>query len=599
MRSQPPIRGQDDHHGNGAHTLNIDRSTRSPDTPTRESRDSVHQLLDVGRALTTELDQRKVLDRVLATAREVTGARYAAVGILNEQKTELAQFLTAGIDEQTHRAIGELPHGRGVLGALIERPQPLRLSDVGQHPSSYGFPLGHPMMHSFLGVPVVIHGEVWGNLYLTEKDGGEFTAADEEAVVTLSQWTAIAIENARLYETSERRRVQAEKAAHGLEATRDVAVAIGGEISLEHVLELIAKRGRALVGARSLVIMLCEGEELVVHASAGHVQDVHGTRLPIADSTFGQVLAQQRSERITDVASRLRITPSQFGVSDPHTSLLVPMAYRGKAVGVLAAFDRGKGSEAFDDDDEQMLRTFAASAATAVALAQSVAADRLRSSLASAEDERRRWARELHDETLQGLAALRMLVSAALRRGDPEQHEQTMRTVIEHIEREIENLRAIITELRPAALDELGLKIALETLLDRHREQSGLEINSEIMLPDHGKDQPRLDPDLESTIYRLVQEALTNVAKHAGASTVRVEVSQPGAHLQIEVQDNGCGFDPDTTRPGFGLEGMRERVGLAGGTLSISANQHGTRLRACLPTKANASALAHQVAARA
>ena len=498
-------------------------SSEPQDPPIREDLDSVHRLLDVGRALTTELDQRKVLDRVLETARNVTGARYAAVGVLNEQKTELAQFLTSGIDEQTHQAIGELPRGRGVLGALIERPQPLRLSDVGKHASSYGFPLGHPMMHSFLGVPVVIHGEVWGNLYLTEKRGGEFTAADEEAAVILSQWTAIAIENARLYETSERRRVQAEKAAHGLEATRDVTVAIGGEISLEHVLELIAKRGRALVGARSLLIMLCEGEELVVHASAGQAQDVRGTRLPIADSTFGQVLARQRSERITDVASRLRIKPSEFGVSEPQTSLLVPMAHRGKPVGVLAAFDRGNGNEAFDDDDEQMLRTFAASAATAVTLAQSVAADRLRSSLASAEDERHRWARELHDETLQGLAALRMLVAAALRRGDPEQYEQTMHTAIEQIEREIDNLRAIITELRPAALDELGLKIAIETLLDRHREQSCLEINSELTLPGPVKGEPHRDPDLESAVYRLVQEALTNVVKHAQASTVRVD----------------------------------------------------------------------------
>jgi signal transduction histidine kinase len=174
-----------------------------------------------------------------------------------------------------------------------------------------------------------------------------------------------------------------------------------------------------------------------------------------------------------------------------------------------------------------------------------------------------------------------------------------MRTVIEHIEREIENLRAIITELRPAALDELGLKIALETLLDRHREQSGLEIDSEIALPDHVRGQPRLDQDLESTVYRLVQEALTNVAKHAQASTVRVAVGHSGSQLRIEVQDDGCGFDPETTKPGFGLEGMRERVALAGGTLRISANEHGTLLLACLPTKANRYEQAHQIAARA
>ena len=223
----------------------------------------VRRLLDVGCALTTELDRSVVLDHVLEAAREITGARYAAVGILNDQRTELAQFLTSGVDEPTRRAIGDLPRGRGVLGALIKKPQPLRLGDVGQHPTSYGFPVGHPVMRSFLGVPVVIREHVWGNLYLTEKDEGEFTKADEEAAVILAKWAAVAIENARLYEVSEQRRQESEKTARGLEATRDVAAAIGEEIALEHVLELIVKRGRALVGARTLVIMLREGEELV------------------------------------------------------------------------------------------------------------------------------------------------------------------------------------------------------------------------------------------------------------------------------------------------------------------------------------------------
>ena len=142
----------------------------------------IRRLLDVGRALTTELDQRVLLDRVLETAREITGARYAALGILNDQHSALEQFLTAGVDDATHRAIGDLPRGRGVLGALIEHPQPLRLADVGQHPSSYGFPAGHPPMRSFLGVPIVIRGQAWGNLYLTEKQGDEqFSEQDEEA----------------------------------------------------------------------------------------------------------------------------------------------------------------------------------------------------------------------------------------------------------------------------------------------------------------------------------------------------------------------------------------------------------------------------------
>jgi len=545
----------------------------------------IRRLLDVGRELVTELDLGMVLDRVLQTAREVTGARYAALGILNEQRTELEQFLTAGVNDDTRRAIGDLPRGRGVLGALIENQQPLRLADVGQHPSSYGFPAGHPVMRSFLGVPVRVRGEAWGNLYLTEKDGGEFSEQDEEAAVILADWAAVAINNARLYETSERRRNEAEKAIRGLEANRDVAVAIGGEIALEHVLELIVKRGRALVGARSLVIMLRDGHELVVEASAGHVQGPRGTRLPIAESTSGQVLERQRPERITDVAARLRIAPAQFGVADSQTALLVPMLYRGQGVGILAAFDRGEDGSVFSEDDEQLMRTFAASAATAVALAQSVQTDRLRSSMAAADAERRRWARELHDETLQGLGGLRVLLSSARRSADLDRARQAMGEAVEHIEREIANLRAIITELRPAALDELGLRTAIEALIERHREHSEFEIAGELELPGYAGGEARLGEELETAVYRLVQEALTNVAKHAGAKHVRVAIGQADGKLLIEVQDDGAGFDPELASEGFGLAGMRERVSLAGGTLSIDSGERGTLVSVCLPAR--------------
>jgi signal transduction histidine kinase len=541
----------------------------------------IRRLLDVGQALVTELDQKAVLDQVLQAAREITGAQYAALGVLDDRRATLEQFLTSGIEEEAHRKIGDLPRGRGVLGELIEHPEPLRLPDVGLHPSSYGFPAGHPVMRSFLGVPVLIRGKAWGNLYLTEKEGGgEFTEADEEAAVVLARWAGVAIENARLYEISERRREELEKAFRGLEATRDVAVAIGGEIALEHVLELIVKRGRALVGARSLLIMLREGEELVVRASAGHTENVRDVRLPIAESTSGQVLQRGRPERIADVAARLRIAPQEFGVPDAQTALLVPMLYRREALGILAAFDHGADQAAFSEDDEQMLRTFAVSAATAVALAQSVASDRLRSSIAAADTERRRWARELHDETLQGLGGLQLLLSSALSHDDLDIAQRAMREAVEHIEREIENLRSIITELRPAALDELGLKTALEALLDRHREQNGTEVDSQLELPDIA------DAELEGTVYRLVQEALTNVAKHARADSVRVAIGGSGGEVSIEVQDDGSGFDTATKTAGFGLAGMRERVSLAGGTLEISSGEQGTLVHVCLPVAA-------------
>ncbi len=553
----------------------------------------INRLLVVGRSLVTELEIEVLLDRVLETARALTGARYAALGILNGRRTELDQFLTSGIDPDTHRAIGDLPRGRGVLGQLIAHPEPLRLGDVGEHPTSYGFPAGHPVMRGFLGVPITIRGQAWGNLYLTEKEDGKFSERDEVAAVVLADWAGVAIDNARLYETSEQRRLELEKAVRGLEATHDIAMAIGGEIELERALELIAKRGRALIGARSVVITLREGAELVVRAAAGHVGEAVGVRLAIADSTSGQVLERRRPERIVDVATRLRVSADTFGIDDARTALLVPLLHGGEGLGVLAAFDRGEEGEPFTSDDEQMLRGFAASAATAVALAQSVQKDRLRSSLAAAEAERKRWARDLRDETLQALGGLRVLLSAALRRGELEPARRAMGEAVERIEQEIANLRAIITDLRPAALDDLGLRAALGALVERHGERSGLTIASELDLPSA---RARLEEDLETAVYRVVQEALTNVTRHAAANGARVCVRERDGEMLVEVADDGCGFDTGAHSQGFGLAGMRERVALVGGALQVDSSAQGTHVRARMPLRRRASSVTEQAA---
>src|SRR3954447_2926128 len=226
----------------------------------------LRRLIDVGCGLLSQLEPEAVLDQVLETAREITGARYAALGILDRERRELQRFITRGIDAETHRSIGDLPRGRGILGVLIDDPRPLRIAAVGAHAKSYGFPPGHPPMGSFLGVPVIVRGQAWGNLYLTEKQGAaEFDAVDEESVVILAAWAAVAIENARLYEAVAERRDELEQSSRRLEAARAIAVAVGAE----HVLELIAKRGRALVEARSVVILLRDGSDLVVAARAG------------------------------------------------------------------------------------------------------------------------------------------------------------------------------------------------------------------------------------------------------------------------------------------------------------------------------------------
>ena len=565
-----------------------------------EDEATLRRLLEVGRGLVSELDSEAVLRRILEEARDITGARYAALGVLNTDRTELERFITSGVDAATHRAIGELPRGRGVLGVLIDEVRPLRLRDVGQHPQSYGLPAGHPPMHSFLGVPIVVRGQAWGNLYLTEKaDGGEFTEGDQEATVILSEWAATAIDNARLHERSERRREQAEQAVRGLEASRMIADAIGSVADLDRVLELIVKRGRALVSAQTLLIMLREGDSLVVAASAGHAGNAGGHRIPVATSTSGQVLVAGQARRITDVAAHLRIAPDKLGVPSAHTALLVPMLHRGVGVGVLAAFDHGADGEAFSATDEQLLRAFASSAANAVAIKRSVEADRLRSAIAAAEAERQRWARELHDETLQALGALRVLLASTLRRDDAAATSDAMRQAIEDIEHEIENLRGIITDLRPSLLDDLGLVPAVEALLERRR-AAGLEITGELSLPGSGAGGVDLAPELETTVYRLVQEALSNIFKHARASRVRVSIELSHRQVTVEVRDDGLGFDVEASTEGFGIAGMRERVYLAGGTLEIKSGSGGTVIRARLPAlprdRASAGSLSHQAA---
>src|ERR671914_316047 len=453
----------------------------------RLDQDRLRRLIEVGRGMMAELDPEALLRRILEVARELTGARYAALGVLDEHREELERFVTLGIDDATHAAIGDLPRGRGVLGELIDRPSPLRLEDVSYHPRSYGFPLGHPEMHTFLGVPILIRDEVWGNLYLTEKAGGEeFSGADEEALVVLADWAAIAMENARLYRGVRERRDELERAVRTLEATNEITRAVGGEVELDRILELIAKRGRALVEARMMIIALVQGDEMRIVATAGQVpRDLLGSVAPIDESVGGFALRTARIERLDPGSSGLHVPwAERLGA---HAGLIVPLRSRGRALGVMAAYDRYGDDPRFRADDERLMEAVAASAATAVATGQQVAAESMRQSLEASQRER-------------GGSAL------------------------------------------------------------------------------------RLAPDLEATIYHTVQEALNNVLKHADATSAVVRVSSGTGSVDVSVADDGRGFDPERQTSGFGLLGMRERVVLAGGTLSVGASPGtGTEIRARPP----------------
>jgi signal transduction histidine kinase len=402
----------------------------------------------------------------------------------------------------------------------------------------------------------------------------------------------VAIDNARAYRGEQARRRELEVAVHALEATTTIARAIGGETDLDRVLELIVKRARALVEARGLLILLREGDELVVAAMAGGLAaELPGTRVPLDGSVSGAVLRSGRPERLSNVQERLRFTLAEQ--VDARTGLMVPLVFRGRAVGVLAAFDRGGGdgeSEEFSAEDEQMLESFAASAATAVASAQNVAAQSLRRSIESSERERQRWARELHDETLQELAGVMVLLSGARRREDQRALGQAVDGAVAQLTDSIAALRRLIADLRPAALDEIGTKVALEGLVERVAQTSGLKVSLHIDLAlEAGRASARHDPAVEAALYRIVQEALTNVVKHAGASRVDVRVVEDAdGVVELAISDDGAGFDTEAEpTEGFGLIGMRERAELVGGALTVARGPRGgTIVRSSIPTAA-------------
>ncbi len=260
----------------------------------------------------------------------------------------------------------------------------------------------------------------------------------------------------------------------------------------------------------------------------------------------------------------------------------MPLVFQNHAYGVLVAIDRLHNGPEFTTDDERLLEAFAASAATAVATAQSVASERQRQRLAAAEAERQRWARELHDDTLQSLSALRVGLSTARRSGKPETLEQAVSSAIDHLDEGITNLRALITDLRPASLDELGAAAAIQALGERS-ERHGIDVDMSI---DLAEDRTRHSPEIETAMYRIVQEALTNAAKHGNAKRAIVEVHEDDADIRLRVRDDGEGFDPSVHSDGFGLLGMQERVQLLDGTFEIDSSPgRGTTIKARFPVR--------------
>ncbi len=518
--------------------------------------------------MSSELSIDAVLQRIVEAAAELTGAAYAALGVIDQRGSGVEKFVVTGLDEETVEAIGPPPRGRGILGVLIRDAKPLRLPDLGLHPESVGFPPNHPPMRSFLGVPILLRGVAYGNLYLTEKGGGEdFTDEDQEAVQLLAAQAAVAIENARLYESTSRWLAQ-------LESLTEVGNALSTEIELPRLLELIVGRLRDLIDARIVFLAMPRSNgETVIETAAGDEADQYvGVTLSQGSSKTARVLERRRSERVDSVIDDPEVDQSVVRRIQARTGLWVPLILRDRAIGVLVAHDKNVADWRFSDEDVRIAEIFAQRAALAIDLSQRVARDALRRVVAGQELERKRLARELHDETGQALTSilLRLRSIEESTKEKPELREEVL-ALREIVVETLHDVRRLAVELRPKALDDFGLVPALERLAETFAEQTDVDVHLQAAL---GED--RLPAEIETALYRIVQEALTNVVKHAQARTVSVVLTRKGQSVVAVVEDDGRGFDPAMAgEDGLGLVGMRERIALLDGRVTVESSERG------------------------
>ena len=531
-------------------------------------------LVDAGIALSSELSLDALLQRIVETAAELTGARYAALGVVDKTGQSLERFLTTGIDAETYASIGELPRGRGILGVLIRDARPLRLRDLADDPRSVGFPRNHPPMRTFLGVPIVLRGVAFGNLYLTEKSGGaEFTADDEELTQLLAAQAAVAIENARLYASSSRWLRQ-------LETLNEIGAALASEVELEPLLGLVARRMQELVEARIVLIALPDVEGALRVAAAAGSEEAVGTELALSTTKIGRVLERGHTERVDAVLDDPEVDQRIARDLGVTSAIYLPLSVRGRPFGVVAVHDKLAPDPRFDEADVRLAESLVSRAAIAVDLSERVGRDSLRRVVEAQELERARLARELHDETGQALASILLGLGQLEEAVETDEARAAAADLRDLVVATLQDVRRLAVELRPSALDDFGLVPAVERLAATVSAPSGPTVDVEANLGEE-----RLPPETETVLYRIVQEALTNIVKHASAGHVSITLVRKGASAVVVVEDDGKGFDPAELRAGsLGIAGMRERVGLVGGRLTIESSPGaGTTLVAEVP----------------
>jgi two-component system, NarL family, sensor histidine kinase DevS len=530
----------------------------------------LQRLLDANRAIVRELSLPAVLRQIAQSARETAGAQYAALGVIGSDGL-LEEFIHVGMDDITVAAIGDLPKGRGLLGTLIEHPEPIRLPHITDDSRSSGFPVGHPPMTTFLGVPIRNRDRVFGNLYLTNRrDGNNFTAEDEELISALAATASIAIENARLYEESRQR--QEWLRASG-EISRNLLLSDDSEIDTLRRIAVSVKR-LAAADVVSVVLPLLRGEsELEVVTAVGVGQeDLTGLRYPLADSIAwramqeGRGLIAQDADRQSGVFLHLRHAV-------PVTQVMaVPLMGESGARGALIA-GRISRHITFTAADLDMAETFAGQATIALELADARAAQQ---HLAALED-RDRIGRDLHDHVIQRLFAVGLGLQSTAGRANEPAIRARLAQAVEELDETISQIRTTIFELHDAIPDN-RLRSRVKAVVEELEPVLGVHLQ----LAWFGPLDTLVDSSLITDVEAVVREAMTNVARHAQASTLRVTINADTDRLTVDVSDDGVGIGDSARRSG--LANLKNRAHSRGGTLTLeNQKQGGLRLQWSIP----------------
>ena len=529
-------------------------------------------LLDAVVSMAADLSLDGVLARIVEIARGLTGANYAALGVLNSgPKKGLRTFVHHGMDPVQVEEIGALPTGHGLLGLLIDEPEPLRLREIGSHPQSYGFPPGHPPMSSFLGVPVRIRDQVFGNLYLTEKAGGvDFSVEDQHIVMALAAAAGVVIENARLYEEAQRRE-------EWLEATAEISGLLARESAGDESLQLIGDRARQVAAADVAWIVVGNDDGLKVHTVSGpqvSIADLKGVSL---DRSLARevlrtgepiVVEDMREDHRAVAFSQIKDWPTMGPV------IVVPLRTDDVVVGTLALAWTPDNADRFHEVDARLPASFAEQAALALQVLRSRAAEKR---LAVFED-RDRIGRDLHDLVIQRLFAVGLSLQSVSRISDIPQVTKRIESAVDDLDATIKDIRRSIFALG-ASEGTADLQTELTQMVDRAA--ATLKFRPTLQL--EGPVRTLVPEDIAPHLLAVLGETLSNASRHANASNIAVSVLA-GEELRLVVADNGSGM-PEDVQEG-GLRNIRERAQMLGGTCAVeSTNETGTTVSWTVPLR--------------